>query len=82
MKDKVLELLKNEHRALEAIEINDLLGYRTSSEYKELYDTLEDLVNEFVVFKTKKEKYILLKNCPGLKIGKLQINKKVLALFY
>lgn len=76
MKDKVLELLKNEHRALEAIEINDLLGYRTSSEYKELYDTLEDLVNEFVVFKTKKEKYILLKNCPGLKIGKLQINKK------
>mgnify|MGYP001196927364 CR=1 FL=1 len=53
MKDKVLELLKNEHRALEAIEINDLLGYRTSSEYKELYDTLEDLVNEFVVFKTK-----------------------------
>lgn len=76
MKEEIINILKNEHRSLEAIEINDLLGYKTSSEYKELCDSLEELVNEYVVFKTKKDKYILLKNCPGLKIGKLAVNKK------
>lgn len=76
VKDTVVELLKGIHEAKELMEINDLLNLKTAEELKELSNTLEELVNEYIVFKTKKDKYILLKNCPGLKIGKFSANKK------
>ncbi len=76
MREKILELLDDIHEAKEAIEINDLLGLKTADEYAELQETLNQLVDEYVVFYTKKGKYILLKNCPGIKIGRLSINKK------
>ena len=76
MREQILDLLKNIHEAKEIIEINDLLGLKTAGEYKELQDTLNELVEKFVIFLTKKGKYILLKNCPGIKIGKLSVNKK------
>ena len=76
MKERVLELLKGIHEAKELIEINDLLGLKSSDELRELQETLELLVNEYLVFYTKKGKYILLANCPGLKIGKLSVSKK------
>lgn len=76
MKEEIINILKNVHEAKEAMEINDMLGLTTVEEYKEVSDTLEELVSEYVVYKTKKDKYILLKNCPSLKIGKLTVNKK------
>lgn len=76
MREKLLKLLTKTHEAKTLIEINDLLGLKTAAELKELQDTLNDLIAEYQVFYTKKEKYILLKNCPSLKIGKITINKK------
>lgn len=76
MKEKIIEVLSQIHEAKESMEINDLLGLSTSEEYRELCEALNELVQEYVVFQTKKEKYILLKNCPSLKIGKLSLNKK------
>lgn len=76
VKEKIVELMSGIHEAKKAIEINDMLGLKTAQEYKELQETLDELVKEYVVFFTKKEKYILLKNCPGLKVGKLSVNKK------
>ena len=76
MRERILELLENIHEAKETIEINDLLGLTTAEEYRELQDTLNELVDEYLVFYTKKGKYILLKNCPGIVIGKLSVNKK------
>ncbi len=76
MREKVLDLLKDIHEAKELIEINDLLGLKTADELRELEETLNALVNEYIVFYTKKGKYILLDNCPGLKIGKLSVSKK------
>lgn len=76
MKEEILAILKNVHEAKEAMEINDLLGLKTAEEYRELENALEELVNEFLIYKTKKDKYILVKNCPGIKIGKLTVNKK------
>ena len=52
------------------------MGFETSEELKDLQDVLEELVKDYVVYKTKKDKYILLANCPSLKIGKYQANKK------
>ena len=76
MKDKILDLMKGIHEAKEPIEINDMLGLKTADEYREMSETLEELVNECLVYKTKKDKYILLKNCPAMKVGKLSVNKK------
>lgn len=76
MKENVLNILKDIHEAKDIIEINDLLGLKTSDELSELQSTLQELVDEYLVFHTKKDKYILLKNCPGLKIGKLSVTKK------
>lgn len=76
MKEEILKVLDNVHEAKEAIQINDMLGLKTTAEYQELVAALEELVAEYKVFYTKKNKYILLKNCPSLKIGKLAVNKK------
>ena len=76
MKEKIIERLKTEKDAKEAIEVNDLLGLKTTEEYLNLIETLEELVAENVIYLTKKGKYILLENCPSLKMGKLTVNKK------
>lgn len=76
MKEQVLKLLENVYEAKDLIAINDMMGLTTAEELKELSDVLDELVNEYLVFKTKKDKYILLKNCPSLKIGKFSANKK------
>ena len=76
MKEELLKKLENVHEAKELMEINDLMGLKTANELQELQSVLQELVNDYVVFKTKKEKYILLKNCPNLKIGRFSANKK------
>ena len=76
MEEKLIKLLGNIHEAKTLIEINDLMGFKTSDELRELQETLQKLIAEYKVFYTKKEKYILLKNCPSLKIGTLSVNKK------
>lgn len=76
MKEQVLETLQKEYDAKTLLQINDLMGFETSEELKDLQDVLEELVKDYVVYKTKKDKYILLANCPSLKIGKYQANKK------
>lgn len=76
MKEEILKVLENIHEAKEAMEINDLLHLHTVDEYKELENALEELVDEYLVYKTKKDRYILVKNCPSIKIGKLTVNKK------
>lgn len=76
MKEQILEVLKDIHEAKDLIEINDLLNLHTVEEYQELEKSINELVEDYQVFKTKKEKYLLMKNCPGLRIGKLSINKK------
>ena len=63
MEEKLIKLLTNIHEAKTLIEINDLMGLKTPEELKELQDTLNKLISEYKVFFTKKEKYILLKNC-------------------
>lgn len=75
MKQDILEVLKTKYEALDLMAINDLLGLKTAEELKKLELTLEELVNELKLYKTKKDKYILFENCSDLKAGKLSINK-------
>ena len=76
MKNKILEVLDNEKDALSLIEINDLIGLKTAEELKELSEELVKLEEENILYITKKDKYILYKNCPFFKLGKLSVNKK------
>lgn len=76
MREEIIKVMNNVHEAKEAIVINDMLGLKTAEEYRLLTEELQKLVDEYIMFYTKKEKYILLKNCPSLKIGKLSVNKK------
>lgn len=75
MKEEIIKKLKSKYDALSLLEINDLLGLESPEELKELELTLEELVKEYVIYKTKKDKYILYDNNPGVKAGKISINK-------
>lgn len=76
MKEEIKNVLENIHDAKEAMEINDMLGLTSAEEYRDLEECLEELVQEFVLYRTKKDRYILIKNCPNFKMGRLTVNKK------
>ena len=76
MKDKIIEVLNNLNDAVDIITINDLLGLKTPGELNELQTHLKELYNDNILFITKKDKYILYKNCANFKIGKLSLAKK------
>ena len=76
MKEQILNIMSDHYEALELIQINDLFEFTTPQELSKLNIALEELVKENLVYKTKKNKYILFKNCPNLKVGIISVNKK------
>ena len=76
MKEQVLNVMNDRYEALDIIEINDLLELTTPEDLSRLNNAMDSLVKENLVYKTKKNKYILFKNCPSLKVGVLTVNKK------
>ena len=76
MKEKILSALKNENKALEVMDVYNLLNFHTIDELNEVRDVLEEMQNAGEIFKTNKGKYILFENCPGVFVGKLDLNKK------
>ncbi len=75
MDNKVLKLLESENKALSIYDIKDCLGISSVEEMKELIKVLNKLEEEFKIYYTKKEKYMLLKDS-HLKVGTLIVNKK------
>ena len=76
MKEKILSALKNENKALEVMDVYNLLNFHTIDELNEVRDVLEEMQNAGEIFKTNKGKYILFENCPGVFVGRLDLNKK------
>ncbi len=75
MEDKILNILKSEDKAFDVTEIETLLGIDTVDGLKELLKELNRLENEYKIYRTKKEKYMLFDNS-NLKVGKLLGTKK------
>ena len=75
MKEGIINYLSKMHDAQTLIQINDALNLHSAIELKDLQKALDALIEENKVYKTKKEKYLLLENCEYLKCGKLSINK-------
>lgn len=76
MREKIIDCLQDEKRALEVIEIYNLLGFDKVDDINEIKNELELMEQEGQIFKTNKGKYILFNNCPGVFCGTLQVNQK------
>ena len=75
MREKVLELLKGSDKALDSIEIGNMLNLNTVSGMTSLLEVLESLEEEYIVYKTKKDKYMLFENSHLYK-GKISVTTK------
>ena len=69
MKQRVIKVLDKIESAIDIIQINDLLELKKDDELKELANVLKELEQEGIVHITKKNRYILMKNCKSLKTG-------------
>lgn len=75
MKEKILEILKEETKGQNINEINNKLHLRGMDEITELEDNLKELVTEGILHMSKNREYMLMSNTKSLKVGKLRINK-------
>lgn len=75
MQDKILDILKSEDKAFDVHEIETQLGLTSVDELKELLEELNRLEDEYKIYKTKKNKYMMFKNS-NLQVGVLLGTKK------
>lgn len=75
MKEKILEILKEETKGQNINEINNRLHLRGMEEITELEDNLKELVTEGILHMSKNREYMLMSKTKSLKVGKLRINK-------
>ncbi|MDD4547802.1 MAG: ribonuclease R [Bacilli bacterium] len=75
MEEQILEILKNENKAISSTEINNRLGLKTVDEFKEVLKTLQELEDSLQVYCTNKGNYMLF-NKSHLRVGRLIVNKK------
>ena len=74
MEEKILEILNNSD-ALTVSEIEEKLGFSSVEDLKELLKKLNELEQEYKIYRTRKDKYMLFEN-GNLKKGKLMSAKK------
>ena len=75
MRDIILDLLKGSDKALDSMEIANELKLTSVSEVTSLLEVLTSLEDEMLIYKTRKDKYMLFNNSHLLK-GKISVNKK------
>ena len=75
MKDKIIEILKDETKGQTINDINNHMHLNNMEDINALEDTLEDLVREGILHKSKSREYMLMENTKSLKVGVLRINK-------
>ena len=75
MQDKIIEIIKQEKRALSVHEIEMLLGYSTVEELKELLKTLNFMEENAMLYHTKRDKYMLFADSNS-RVGVLQVTTK------
>ena len=74
MKEEVLDILKKESKALTIYDISDALKISDVEKTKELNNVLKELEDEYLIYHTNKDKYMLLEDSP-LKKGLMRVNK-------
>lgn len=75
MKDKILNILKENNRTYTAFEIKDALGLNTTEEIRQMLDYLNELESDLSIYHTNKDKYIAFEYS-HLKKGKIDVSEK------
>ncbi len=75
MREKVIEILKNEKRAIDIYDLTNQLHLVDSLEIQKLMEVLKELEEEVVIYHTNKDRYMLLEDS-HLKKGIMHANKK------
>ena len=75
MKEKIIEILKDETKAKSVNETNDKLGLTKVEEIEELENVLEEMTKDGIIHESKKHEFLLMKNTKTLKCGHLSINR-------
>ena len=75
MRDNIINVLSNCDRAIDIYELQDLLSITSVSDTKLLTDELNKLVDEVIVYRSNKDKYMLLEKS-HLRKGIMRANKK------
>ena len=75
MRDDIINILKNSEKAIDIYQIQDLLGIKTVEDTTKLSEELRKLEDEVIIYKSNKNKYMMLENS-HLKKGIMRVNKK------
>ena len=75
MRDDIINILKNSSKAIDIYEIQDLLGIKSVSDTTKLSEELRKLEDEVVIYRSNKNKYMMLEDS-HLKKGIMRVNKK------
>ena len=75
MRDTILDILRKSDKALTSIEIGNMLNIKDPTLLSELIQELNNLVEDFTIYRSNKDKYMLFENS-HLKKGRLSVTKK------
>ena len=75
MKDDIINVLKNSEKAVDIYELQDLLDIKTVEDTKLLSDNLRELEDDVIIYRSNKNKYMMLDKS-HLRKGVLRANKK------
>lgn len=75
MEEKILNLLNRKNKALSIEELDNLLELKTSEEFLELQNTINEMCNDYSIYCTNKGRYMTFDRSP-LKKGILRVNRK------
>ena len=75
MKEKILSILEESDKALSIDELDSALNLNTIEETKEFSDALRELEDSYEIYRSNKNRYMLLENI-NLRKGILRMNKK------
>lgn len=75
MKEKILSILKESDKALSINELDSALNLNTIEETKAFSDALRELEDSYEIYRSNKNRYMLLENS-NLRKGILRMNKK------
>jgi ribonuclease R len=75
MKQQVIDIFNKNRVALTIEEIYERLNLTTSDDFRELVKVVNELEEEYIIYRSKRNKFSLFEDT-GLKKGILRVNKK------
>ncbi len=75
VRERILKILKSRNRALSIEDLNQELENQTEEDFLELERVLNELCEDYTIYRTNKDRYLLFDRGP-LKKGYLRVNRK------